>query len=684
MRALRRPSEPDFGTGHGLVRFDVEKLPVGSEVQSVQVLLRADAAAKPNSEIILVAIPSDWGCTVTWNTRPDLGGGCTAFSQSSGTGDWVWESGLWECLKDRVQDWLDSPSSNHGFYVVANQIGDDVSFRTGAAPVPFGQKPRLVVTYQPPPSPDLVCAQLSPDPPPSSGVFYVGDSVGWNVTVKNVSAGGHATSSQVGYYLGDSPSDLGNRVNRDGVSALSPGESDTASDSYTFSDVDVGEKYLICRANYDEDEDVGEVDTGNNTFVYGPVVIQRRVGSLTVALYPFSVVASGRWRLTSGPDTGWKESQATITELPLGAYTVEYDSAPGFVVPPSIAVNIVQGLNVVDGVYLGFTPTPEPTFTPTGTATASPTETPTLTRTATPTQTATATSTSTPSITMTPTHSPTATETGTSTATPTVTNTPTITSTKTPTCTPTSTATRTPTITPTVTPTVEPTGTPTRTPTTTPTATPTATPNTASILIARPQPLGTIGDGTVIAAIKVRLRDSAGVAMPKGTEVVFSLEGFGPVTLVEGVGRVGEVPGCAADITLGPGEAVVCVTYSDEAIGEDFVLVAASGEATAGGGSPLTLPPLPTPTPSYTPTSSYTPSPTATPTPCVGDCDGNGVISIDELVKAVNIALGTVELEDEEQGCLAADGDGNGAVRIDELIAAVKGALGPCSSDGTN
>jgi hypothetical protein len=59
---------------------------------------------------------------------------------------------------------------------------------------------------------------------------------------------------------------------------------------------------------------------------------------------------------------------------------------------------------------------------------------------------------------------------------------------------------------------------------------------------------------------------------------------------------------------------------------------------------------------------------------CVGDCNGDDTVSIDELVLAVNIALGKNETSD----CLVADRDGSGAVEIDELIAAVIVALQGC------
>ena len=60
---------------------------------------------------------------------------------------------------------------------------------------------------------------------------------------------------------------------------------------------------------------------------------------------------------------------------------------------------------------------------------------------------------------------------------------------------------------------------------------------------------------------------------------------------------------------------------------------------------------------------------------CTGDCNGNGSVTIDELVFAVQIALGEAPLE----ACATLDRDGNGQVSVDELVAAVDAALTGCT-----
>lgn len=66
------------------------------------------------------------------------------------------------------------------------------------------------------------------------------------------------------------------------------------------------------------------------------------------------------------------------------------------------------------------------------------------------------------------------------------------------------------------------------------------------------------------------------------------------------------------------------------------------------------------------------PQPTSCYGEAVGDCNGDGRVTIDELIRAVNLALGALPVE----SCPAADCDGDGSVRINELICAVSSALG--------
>lgn len=59
---------------------------------------------------------------------------------------------------------------------------------------------------------------------------------------------------------------------------------------------------------------------------------------------------------------------------------------------------------------------------------------------------------------------------------------------------------------------------------------------------------------------------------------------------------------------------------------------------------------------------------------CAGDCDGNGEVTVDEILVIVNMGLGTVA----PTACEAADLDGSETVTVDEIVTAVNRALEGC------
>jgi hypothetical protein len=75
---------------------------------------------------------------------------------------------------------------------------------------------------------------------------------------------------------------------------------------------------------------------------------------------------------------------------------------------------------------------------------------------------------------------------------------------------------------------------------------------------------------------------------------------------------------------------------------------------------------------------AFTPGQVAAGTPgpsaCVGDCNGNNAVAINELIIGVNIALGNQALS----ACAAFDANHDNKVTINELITAVNNALNGC------
>lgn len=59
---------------------------------------------------------------------------------------------------------------------------------------------------------------------------------------------------------------------------------------------------------------------------------------------------------------------------------------------------------------------------------------------------------------------------------------------------------------------------------------------------------------------------------------------------------------------------------------------------------------------------------------CVGDCNRDGEVTIDELLKMVNIALEAAPASE----CPVGDSNDDGAITIDEILTAVNRALNGC------
>jgi len=80
------------------------------------------------------------------------------------------------------------------------------------------------------------------------------------------------------------------------------------------------------------------------------------------------------------------------------------------------------------------------------------------------------------------------------------------------------------------------------------------------------------------------------------------------------------------------------------------------------------------PTSTATPTFAGTVTPTTAPPSCVGDCDGDGAVTVDEIVFMVDVALGIVDIG----SCDRADANSDGDVTVDEITSAVTNALDGC------
>ena len=144
-----------------------------------------------------------------------------------------------------------------------------------------------------------------------------------------------------------------------------------------------------------------------------------------------------------------------------------------------------------------------------------------------------------------------------------------------------------------------------------------------------------------------------------------------------------DVPGVSLAPSFGTTPTVATVSVDAAALSPGRY----DGYLTFAGGSaprviPVSLTVVGTLTPSPTPTRTGTPAPPPTPTPtptapiptCVGDCSDDRVVTVDEILTMVNIALGNVGLSE----CPLSDSNNDGQVTIDEILTAVNFALNGC------
>jgi hypothetical protein len=153
-----------------------------------------------------------------------------------------------------------------------------------------------------------------------------------------------------------------------------------------------------------------------------------------------------------------------------------------------------------------------------------------------------------------------------------------------------------------------------------------------------------------------------------------------------------ETPPCGAPDAVSQVAAIdgsVVVTSTDTPTAPPTVTPTETPTITATASSTpvptATLPPTQTPTDTSTATPVQTPTLTATPVssptpvlpaPCVGDCNVDRVVTVNEVLTMVNIALGNT-LPSE---CVAGDANGDHQVTVDEILTAVVNALNGCGA----
>lgn len=440
-------------------------------------------------------------------------------------------------------------------------------------------------------------------------------------------------------------------------------------------------------------------NAANGTGYEGPILIQR-LPSDRWRIYNVALGYSNYWWADSVD--GWETWDSYLSPI-LTAPKIRAATGSFLIEAPSPTETPTPGNGATETPTATPTTTPTETSTPPGTRTSTPsytptftptpistsTNTPTATSTTTATVTPTPTATNTPTVTHTATDSPTATatQTATSTATNTPTATPTSTSTSTPTNTPTFTSSRTPTFTPTptststATPTSTSSYTPTFTPT--PTSTPTSTPTQTPTDTATPMPTYTPTASPTSTFTSTFTPTFTATETPKPTNTPSVTPTATPTATPSDTATTAPSDTPTATPTVTPSSTVTgAPTPTPTATPQTPTSTTTSAPTV----TPTNFP-TGTPTRTATSTATATPSPTPTPLPsdtatptvvptisCVGHCNGTGSITIDDLVKGVDIALGNASLDD----CASLDDNHDDRVTVDELTKGVNEALNGC------
>jgi len=139
-----------------LLKFDLSAIPEGSEVSSAELgMYLGTATGQPVVELAVERITFTWNqATVTWNSRPPTQGRWATLDVGNSPG--------WRNFDVRVltNNWVRGSLPNHGVVV---RGPEDVEFLRAFAST-GGNKPRLVVIYQPPTPTATTTATGTPSP----------------------------------------------------------------------------------------------------------------------------------------------------------------------------------------------------------------------------------------------------------------------------------------------------------------------------------------------------------------------------------------------------------------------------------------------------------------------------------------------------------------------------------------
>ncbi|MEW6146285.1 MAG: DNRLRE domain-containing protein, partial [Thermodesulfobacteriota bacterium] len=98
----------------GLMKFDISRIPSGSEVTKAQLWIYVSKKSRTSSSISIHEVEGAWSKSTTWSKKPPMSGSSEGGMSIPKAGDYyaIEVTGL-------VQDWVDGTEQNNGVYIVA-------------------------------------------------------------------------------------------------------------------------------------------------------------------------------------------------------------------------------------------------------------------------------------------------------------------------------------------------------------------------------------------------------------------------------------------------------------------------------------------------------------------------------------------------------------------------------------
>ncbi|MCL4786898.1 MAG: DNRLRE domain-containing protein [Verrucomicrobia bacterium] len=140
------------GRRDSLVRFGLGSIPVGSTITRVDFVLTVGSGLNPLNFFEVRKATSSWSeNSVNWNNRPSIDPLALVLARADAA-QITLSSTVWSGLSNVVQQWVNNPSQNHGFYLLLNAAAtpdDGIGFASREDSTE-SKRPKLTISFRPP------------------------------------------------------------------------------------------------------------------------------------------------------------------------------------------------------------------------------------------------------------------------------------------------------------------------------------------------------------------------------------------------------------------------------------------------------------------------------------------------------------------------------------------------------